>query len=835
MSGTPGIGLNNPEGFQNFVTPAMMPTIAVDQTVGDVAIPLSVFPFWRNDGGFRSYGGAKRISIFDASVVEGTSTPDIPAITDQPIENQGTFTVSNPDAQKIYKIVIRLRSAANDPNFRDFICEFRLVTPLEVPLNYTTWQDVDIPTITYNGVDFFWSADATPTEIRLRDGTGSILIGNLAAPPFPANAKAYLLRKMQSERDGILFVDFFAGGGLSDCTRRQVYHYSFDGVNWTFTKIRHRDFPSFDQYSGSDFGVAQANVDVPGGIASLGFIYNTYTYGQRFEEVIVVGRKGFLQLDPKLVVAGGTQDISAIVDFSIQAYYHKFNVTDQYVTLIGITDSQVVYRQIPLWPTASHLIRVDAADYVPTSVTPAPAEIIEARLLFWPFIHFPNLETVFLNVPTGPIGADPAGGIYPDLLTINLYDGTNPVPVKTWVDEVELWNELVAIRCPDQGLLFGCLDVRSYLTPTSPFFRLEASVRTALSAPGIAYTWKADFPLNVSGEPVLWTRDDFIAPLVVPVFRFDEWGRLTIDWPATIISITGPDVQFSGDVGTRTDAAPAGPFPTTVTYDLRGDVMSREASYIDVEFEALDTGGYTRTYTYRVPTLVNHQQLLGPTDIDVYFAGNVILFPTGSLAVIDPAFPVVIIGDVGQISFFDPAENVPYFTGQLGDGGERVFSNPLAPSCIVQFTDSIGNTCQVLIPNTFYDLREGINESFVVASRAGGPTAGGLPSSAHNFTLPRARVSLSNLTIEFEDDGSGFFWNFQQWQIANGASLRRKVFNNTIVVATPYNIADVLTNAELGNYLIVTFKHREGFQRIGAYKITNDYEPARRLDLEGFI
>lgn len=835
MSGTPGIGLNNPEGFQNFVTPAQMPTIAVDTTVGDVAIPLSVFPFWRNDGGFRSYGGAKRISIFDASVAEGTSTPDIPAITDNPIESQGTFTVSNPDAQKLYKIIIRMRSASNDPNFRDFICEFRLLTPLEVPLNFTTWDDPDIPTILYNGVDFNWSADATPTEIRLRDGVGGILIGNLAAPVFPADAKAYLLRKMQSERDGILFVDFFAGGGLSDSTRRQVYHYYFDGAVWNFDKLRSRDFPSFDQYSGSDFGVAQANVDLPGGIAELSFIYNTYVYGQRFEEVIVVGRNGFLQLDPKLVLAGGTQDIAAIVDFSIQAYYHKFNVTDQYITLIGITDSQVVYRQIPLWPTASHLIRIDAADWVPTTVTPAPAEILEARLLFWPFVHFPNLESVFTNVPTGGVGADPAGGKYPDLLTINLYDGTNPVPVKTWTDEVDLWNELVAVRCPDQGLLFGCLDVRTYLTPASPFFRIEASVRDAISAPGIAYTWKADYPLNVSGEPVLWTRDDFVPPLVVPVFKFDEWGKLTIDWPITIVSITGPDVIFAGDVGVRTDAAP-GAFPTSVTYDLRSNVMSREASYIDVEFEAFDTGGFTRTYTYRVPTLVNHQQLLGPTDINVYFAGNMIMFPTLSLVgVVDISLPVVVIGDVGQISFFNPAENVPYFTGQLGDGGERVFSNPLVPHCIVQFTDLAANLCQVLIPNTFYDLREGIDESFVVASRAGGPTAGGLPSSAHNFTLPRAKVSLSSLTIEFEDDGSSFSWNFQQWQIALGATLRRKVFNNTIAVATPYNIADVLTNAALKDHVIVTFKHREGFQRIGAYKITNDYEPAKRLDLEGFI
>lgn len=833
MSGTPGIGINNPEGFQNFVTPAQLPTIAVDQTVGDVSIPLSVFPFWRNDGGFRSYGGAKRISIFDAAVLEGVSTPDIPAITDQPIEAQGTFLVSNPDAQKLYKIVIRLRSASGDPNFRDFICEFRLVTPLEVPLNYTVWLDADIPNITYNGVDFFWSADATPTEIRLRDGAGSILVGNLAAPPFNAAAKAYLLRKMQSERDGILFVDFFAGGGVQ-ATRRQVYHYYFDGVNWTFTKIRHRNFPSFDQYSGSDFGIAQANVDLPNSAAELSFIYNTYTYGQRFEEVIVVGRKGFLQIDPKLVLAGGSVDITPIVDFSIQAYWHKFDVTDQYITMIGITDSQVVYRQIPLWPTASHLIRIDAADYVPTSITPAPAEILQARLLFWPFIHFPNLETVFLNVPPGIVGADPAGGIYPDLLTINLYDGNNPVPVATYIDEVDLWNNLVAVRCPDQGLIFGCLDVRTLLTPTSPFFRIEAGVRTALSAPGIAYTFVAHYTLNVNGEPVLYTRDDFIPPLVVPVFNFDQWGRLTITWPATIVAITGPTVQFAGDVGTRTDPAPAGPFPMTVTYDLRSDVMSREASYVDVEFEALDTGGFTRTYTFRVPTLVNHQQLLGPTDINVYFAGNIVLFPTGSLTSVDTSQPVVIIGDVGQITFYDPQENVPYFTGQLGDGGERIFSNPLVPHAIVQFTDTLANACQVLIPNTFYDLREGEDESFVVASRAGGPVAGGLPSSAHNFTLPKGKVSLSAATIEFEDDGSGFSWNFQQWQIANGASLRRKIFNNTIVVATPYNIADVLTNARLNDYLIVTFKHREGFQRIGAYKITGDFEPAKRLDLEGF-
>lgn len=836
MSGTPGLGVNNPEGFVNFVTPDLPLTIAVDQSAGDVAIPLSVLPFWRNDGGFRSYGGAQVVSIFDAAGVEGVSTADIPAITDQPISAQGTFLVTNPDAQKLYRIVVRLRSAANDPNFRDFICVFRLITPLEVPIDYTTHQDADIPNITYSGVDFFWSADAPLVEIRLRDGTGGVQLPAAAATPWPAPAKQFMLRQLQNLRDGVLMVDFYNGAGVAQATRRQLYHYYWDTVNavWVFSKIRFRDFPAFDLYSGSDLGIAEATIDLLGGSALLNFIYNGYTYGQRFESFLVVGQRGFLNVDPKLVMAGGTIDISPIVDYTLQNLFHRFHLTDQYVTIIGTTEEKIVYRQIPLWPVATDLVTINNDKLVPGTTTPIPTDILRARLVTWPWIEFPNLLN-FLTIPPGLVGADPAGTIYPDLLNINIYDGLNPVPVATFVDEVDLWNNLVELQLPNQGLTIPVLDVRALLTPTSPFFRITADVRTALSAPGIAYSYDSRFPLNVNGEPVLWTRSDVVLTTIFPTFVFDEWGLLQITWPATIAAFAAGGVTFVGDVGAQTFGPPAGPFPQTVTYDLRNSVISREAAYFNVEFTADDGVTGMIPYVFRVPTIVQHQQLIGIQDINVYFAGNVIVFPTGSLAVIDPAFPVTFIGDVGQIEILDPQENVPYFTGQLGDGGERIFSNPLHPYVDVDFVDSIGNPTRVRIPNTFYDIRQGDKETFAVASRAHGPTSGGLASSAFDFSVPRARVNLGTGEIEFEDDGSGFLWNFQSWQVIMGKTLRRKKFTGTITVSTPYMISDILPTVALNEHVFVVFKHKNGFQRVAAYKITNDFVSALRVEIDAFV
>ncbi len=840
MSGTPGIGINNPEGFVNIVTPVQPITIAVNQSAGNVPIPLSVLPFWRNDGGFRSFGGATVISIFDAANLEGVSTADIPAITDQPISTQGTFEVTNPDAQKLYKIVVRIRSAANDPNFRDYLCSFRLITPLEVPLEYNVFDDADIPDITYNGVDFFWGADTPIAEIRLRDGTGGIQLPTLAAAAWPADAKAYMLRQLQNLRDGILIVDFFAAAGKTNSTRRQLYHYFFDSAVWVFSRLRSRDFPSFDPYSGSDFGIAQADIDVTSGVATLGFIYNNYTYGQRFESFIVVGRKGFLNIDTKAIVAGGTIDISAIVDFSLQNLFHRFDLTDQYVILIGTTEEKIVHRQIPLWPNSTELVTIDNNSLVPNTTTPIPAEILRSRLVHWPWISFPNLDTFYNPPPVLPVGADPAGGNYPDLLNIQLFDGLNPVPVATFVDEVDLWDNLVELQLPNQGITIPVLNIEALLTATSPFYRITADVRTAISAPGIAYSYSADFPLNTNGEPVLWTRNDVVLSTIFPTFEFDEWGKVKVTWPGTIDTFDGGSlITFVGDAGSLDFPLPAGPFPQVVEYDLREVVISREASYFNINFIADNGATGQIPYEFRVPTIVKHQQLIGATDINVFFAGNVVIFPTGSLAVVfvggSGEQTVTLIGDVGQVTIFDAKENVPYFTGDLGDGGERIFSNPLHPHVDVDFLDLGPAASRVRIPNTFFDIREAKKESFAIASRAHGPTAGGLASTAFDFSVPKAKINLGTGEIEFEDDGSGFAWNFTEWQVIMGKTLRRQKFTGTLVVATPFSISGILPGVSLNEYAFVVFRHANGFQRVAAYKITNGFESAHRVEIDGFI
>lgn len=838
MAGIPGSGVNNPEGFFDIITPPTPRTIVVDAAAGgDIPIPLAVFPFWLNDSGVRTYGGAKRISIFDAGASEGVSTADIPHITDQPIENQGTFSISNPDPQKLYKIIIRLRSASGDPNFRDFPASFRITTPLEIPLEFTTWSDGDTPDITYNGVDFVFNTDAGAAEVRLRDAQGGIPLPSAGGEIWHAAAKDFMLKRLLNDRDGVIVIDFYAAAGVSESTRRQFYHFYFDGADWQFEKIRSRNYPEFDRYSGSELGIAQANIDRLGLTATIDFINNGNTYGQKIETLVVTGRQGQKNIDPKLVVAGGQVDIADVIDFTDVSFLSKFDVDDQFVILTGITEEKVVIRHIPLWVQATELVQVDSDSLVPSTTSPIPADILQARLVHWPYITFPNMPTFYNPPPTLPVGADPAGGIYPDLLNIQLFDGLNPVAVATYTDEVDLWNNLVELQLPNQGLTIPVLDVRALLTSTSPFFRITADVRTVGSAPGIAYSYSADFPLNVNGEPVLWDRDDVTLPTILPTFKFDEWGKLEITWPAGIVAFPSGDFTIEGDAGTQTETAPAGPFPQVVVYDIH-ESASRYASYVDVVFTAND-GGPDVTYRFRVPTTVQNQQLIGVTDITPIFTGNLIVFPTGSLANVQVEVGgnqiITVIGDIGQITIFDAQENVPYMLGQFGDGGERPLSNPLHTFVDIDFTDTGAVATRVRVGNSFWDLREGKGRAFAVASRGHGPTAGGTPSLSHDFTLPRAKITLGTSEIEFEDDLSGLLFNFSQWAVWSGHTIRKRIFNGTIVVATPYVIGDVLVGSVLNDHVIVTAKHQNGHQKTWAIPITGNFESPKRLQIEGFF
>ena len=830
MSGAPGISSNNPEGFVSLTNPPEPRVIAVPQIAGTVDIPLSVFPNFRSDGGIRGFGGARVVSVFDATSVEGVSTADIPAITEQAIDTQGTFQIANPDANKLYKMVIRLRSAVGDPNFRDFTVAYRVVGPLEVPLDHAVWADGQIPDVTFVGGDFFWSFDATPTEIRLRNAAGGIPISFDSAFAFPAAAKDFLLTQLDQQRDGFFVVDFYGDGLNSESTRRQYYHFSFDGVSWVFQKYRHRDFPAFDYYSGNELGIAEATIDVPGGIAQLTFNNNSHTFGQKFESFIIGGKNGFIDLDPKLIVTGGTVDLSPIVEFGTLSYLQRIHHDDQYITIYAATEEKIIVREIPLFNAANQTLVVDSDVLVdPALLT---VEMLRSKLVTWPWIEFPNLLD-FLNVPPGIVGADPAGGKYPDLLNINLYDGTNPVAVATYTDEVDLWNNMVELQLPNQGLTIPVLDVRALLTATSTHYRITADVRTALSAPGVAYSIEIWFPLNTNGEPVMFTRSDMLVTPYSVDFEFNEWGRLEISY-LDATGIGGTDVEVTGDIAVGTVGVNPGAIQVD-TFDIRS-LISREATYVDVKF-TYDDAGTQRDIVFRVPTTVKRTQLAGAVDIAPIISGNTITFPTGSLAAVDgPPKVITLIGDAGTVVIPDAQENQVYFTGQFGDGGERLLADPLGTYIDVEFLSG-AVTQRVRVPNSWWDLRASKQQLISIASRGHGPTAGGLASLTHDFTIPKVRVNLGSSEIEFEDDLSGMAWNFQQWMVAFlGDPLRKRVFSGTIVVATPYNIAEVLVDATLGDHVLLVFKHANGHQKVFAAEITNTtFVTAKRMHLDGFV
>ena len=830
MAGAPGVDVNNPEGFTSLSNPPQPRVIAVPQIAGTVNIPLSVFPDFRSDGGIRGFGGARFVSVFDANSTEGISTADIPAITDAPIATQGIFQIANPDANKLYKMVVRLRSAAGDPNFRDFTVAYRVVGPLEVPLEFAVWADGDIPDITYNGVDFFWSVDATPTEIRLRNAAGGVPVSNLAAVAFPAAAKDFILTQLQNARDSFLVVDFYADGQTSEATRRQYYHFYFDGAVWQFVKYRHRDYPAFDSYSGSDLGIAQATIDVGGGIADLTFTNNSHTFGQKFESFIVAGKKGYIDLDPKLVITGGTIDISSIVDFGPLSYLQRIHHDDQYITIYAATEEKIIVREIPLFNSANQTLVVAGDELVdPLLLT---VEMLRSKLVTWPWIEFPNLLS-FLNVPTGAVGADPAGGKYPDLLNINLYDGTNPVAVATYTDEVDLWNNMVELQLPNQGLTIPVLDVRALLTATSTHYRITADVRTVGSAPGVAYSIEVWFPLNTNGEPVLFTRSDMVVTPYSVDFTFNEWGQLEISYLNASGNV-GTDVEVTGDIATKVVGTNPGAVQVD-THDIR-DIISREASYVDVKFN-YDDAGTDRDIIFRVPTTVERTQLVGAVDIAPIISGNTITFPTGSLAAVDgPPKVVTLIGDAGTVVIPDAQENQVYFTAQFGDGGERLMADPLRTYLDVEFLSG-AVTQRVRVPNSFWDLRASKQQLYSVASRGHGPTAGGLASLSHDFTIPKVKIDLGTSEVTFEDDLSGMAWNLQQWMVAFlGDPLRKRVFTGTIVAATPYNIGEVLVDATFGDHVLLVFKHANGHQKIFAAEITNTtFVTAKRMQLDGFV
>jgi len=1049
----PGQGVNNPEGFVDLTDPMNIVTINIPSLSGTASIPLSVLPFWRNDGGVRSYGGAKYISVFEDGASEGTTTAKVVAINQQPIESTGTFELPNPDAQHLYNVRIRLRSAQSDPNYKDYVIAFRVVTPLEVPIEFATFDD-PLPDIVNTGSDFAFSATPPNTEIRLRtDGEGILLPTSTAN--FSAEAAAYLLSQLDKQRNGMIGVDFLKNGTV-EATARQWYFFRWTGSVYDFIAVRRQDFPGWDQYSGSDLGIAQATIkqgienpvmftgptgiaqiletatpramtgiewdsrnkvmygcsasggknvfaidattgaavrigtpatlngdpsglaydpvrdimygstdatsgamlftvdrlanewtdtgiasigevvrdiaydteldrllvladngpnsqirvyipgdtltlevvrfvsrrlmaltaredfanswfavddsspqdmyrviklsgstimldaydalsDVvslaydinldrmystlsttadpnfhysewnPGAAAYLEFTHNLYTTGPRFESLIAVGKKGMKSINPKATIVGGKIPITSIVEFGYTKFLQRLGHEDQYVLLCGVTDTQIIVRQVPLWDQLISPYSIGGQRAIADLDAP-PTFLLNSRLLTWPFIEFPNYLSFYDPAPA-------AIQLYPNLANIKLIDQSGAT-VATWTDEADLWGDLVSARFPDAGVSFPCLDVRSLLSSSDSFYQIEADVIVDASGTN-DYTATMTYPLNVDGEPLMWERPDLDVVEEMPIFGFSEWGKLDITTPAVW---NGGAFTLLGDVAGTVGIIPQ-PAGTTQTYDMT-ELMTRHSDYVTVSW----VNG-VNSISLNVPTTVEKTQLEGSDTIDAFLDGNTIMFPVGSLTEVQASSgqkDVVLVGDVGSIPLYNISEGVIYRLGLFGKGSQ-LFASPNTPYVDIHF-DGVTDKSAVRIANTFYSFKEAQqqNTTLAIANR-GGPSSNGLASAAYAFSMPRMRFDAAMNEIEFEDDGSLYTFNTSKFIFWNPVTMAKREINGSILTGTTYQLGVAGRSLSVDDHIVVSAAHVNGQVTTVAYKLTEGFSNPLKLTPEGYL
>lgn len=1065
MAGIPGQGINNPEGFTDLTDPAGLITINLPSLSGTQSIPLAVLPFWRNDGGIRSFGGARYISVFEDGVTEGTTTDNIIAITEQPIDQTGTFELPNPDPQRLYNVRVRLRSAQGDPNFKDYVLAFRVVSPLDVPIDFTLYDNADIPQVDFDGVaNFTFLTTPAAAEIRLRTDGDGILLPTVAAVPFGPAAQAFLLEQLHRQRNGIFSIDFLANGSV-EATTRQIYFFKWTGTDYFITTFRRKDFPGWDQYSGTDFGIAQAIIEqgidnpetftgptaialvlegatprfmnglawdkinkilygctgdggnniftidvetgaatrigtpaglpgaplalvydsvnkklygtvvdtsgalfeinvndntwtvvpsgldaLPGGVgsyrtlaynrqdeiiyvardvgtksalykldpkdnfslttasgftinkivgmdyredavgdlklymvddsgpqnlykmhrntggqvllaaydalsdvqdlafdvdtsklysvfdntinpnfhvstfnpgqrATLNFVNNLYSTGPRFESLIVAGKLGMIDINPKLTIVGGEIDISSVVDFGNNRFLQRFGQDDQYVMLVGVTDTQVVVRQIPLWDRLLTLYAVGGQRAIADLDAP-PTFLINSRLVTWPFIEFPNFLDFYDPAPAAP---QP----FPNLENIKLINQAG-VTVKTWVDEADLWLTLVSMRLPDAGTSIPVFDVRSLLTATDSFYVIEADVKVDATTT-LDYTIKQTHPLNVDGEPLMWERPDLDVIEELPTFVFNAPGVLTITTP---VVWGGGFFILQGDVGVGSLVGPQAA-NTTVDYDMTFQ-LTRVANYVHVGWTA-STSNFVQV---TVPVATQKLQLEGSNTINAFFDGNTIMFPAGRLneVAVDGLGNknVVLEGDVGTIRLANVSEGAVYRLGLFGKGS-RLFAKSSTSHVTLHFNGTTDKSA-VRVPNTFYEFRELQQPAGTLAIKnRGGPSSRGLASSIFRFSMPRLKFLSATNEIEFENDGSLAAYNTARVTIFNPKTFRKRLINGSLLLGVALQLGDAGRDLAVGDHIVVVAAHFNGQVTMVGYTLTAEFSAALKMTPEGYL
>jgi len=1043
MSTNPGEGVNNPEGFVDLTDPQNVRVIVVDGLSAAVNIPVSILPFWRNDAGIRSFGGAQIISMWEDGAAEGVSTPRVQAVNQQPISSTGSLTLTRPDENYFYKIRVRLRSVANDPNYKDYVFAFRVNTPLAVPLDLPTYDDADIPNIVYSAPNSFqWDNDPPASEIRLRGGDGAQLPA-VSAVDFNPTATSWLLDVLSRKRTGVFVVDFMSGGGV-EVTRRQTYSYRWDSNTntYVFAKVRSKDYAAFNQYAGSDLAIAVANITQPnpdvdlvpatgvavindgsddlwfsgmaydssadvvygvelvvgghelftmdpltgaatfiaamtdttlysygltydsvnerlvmvtggasgsefwevnkltgvctllyspsflslrglcyhaanarfytvssandlyeidldggsatnlgnlgapirdlaynpntnevygvqntvgdlrridlvtpdavslgshgmgsalgglcyhsrldrlltckqnttsnnyaympfstGGTATLTFSNSLYSTGEKFESLIVAGKKGMLEIEPALAVVGGTINIESVVDLTTKRLFHKYGADDQYVVLAGVTDANVIIRQIPLWDRATSLYAKGGQQLVPDVAT-SPTYLIQGYLVGWPFWYFVNLADFY----------DPSGMTTPpaSLSDITLYDESG-VAQANWAAASDMFGDMQALQMPLAGRTLPVLDVRSMLSSSDSAFELEGTVDDGVNP---AYTVRCNFKLNVDGLPEFWKRPDLDAVEEMPTFQFTDFDTLEITTPGTWTAST--QFEVIGDsgpaLGLGTQSA-----ATVDTYDV-SSVVSRLSAYCLVQWR----NASDELVSVRVPTAATRDQLVGSDDIQAVLNGNTIMFPVDGLDEVDTVGGVKtvhIVGDIGSTTIHDAQEGVVYRLGSLGKGS-RIMSSAKLSYVDLHFT-GVSGASQVRVFNTFYDYREqGQANSTLAISNRGGPSTFGVRSDAYNFSMPRMKVNFNTGEVDFEDDGSLMVFNTQKVMFTNCATQLQTTLSGQLVLGTPYSLGLSARGLVAGDLLIVSAMHYNGQTTTVGYRVGSSYSSPIKL------
>lgn len=809
----------------------LIPTIVLDG-LGPASVPLSYFPDWVNDGGVPAFGGAQVVSIFEDGVTEGTDTLKVASVVDGLIASTGAITLPNPDPSETYRVRLRFRSVVGDPNYVDRVVVFRVATRLMVPFALTEYADDQIPGIEQVGSAFRFTAPvgAFPDgEIRLHDGLGGIVLPSAAGVDWSDSARDFLTTLSQRLRRFPLQVEFASGTGVEGHLRvTYLATYTAAGNVWSFSRLRTQRFSNWGRFNGGQIDFASASVDFSSNTALLTFARGAYSLGPRFSRVVVIGQLGSRTIDPKLVIAGGSIDISSVVDFSARSHLSLNGLQDRHLLLICDTPQTSYYLEIPLRPQGvfDHVAQDGITNYFNAfsgSVLPAQPPLF-FRSFLGDFIEVPNLTTYYdpTTALLSGVGTLPA----PQVTQIEVYDEAAVVPSVVYSDPVDLFNQMFTVQLPEHGITVPYLDRRTLRrdgAPFTPISPLSAYLRVVMTVdqdgdPANAYTGEFYYTLNQTGQPTSWKLPLTVASVDAPALTFnqDDFSITMVIDPGSAItpemelhgdlafdSIMDLDVQLAADTGSGVTI----PGTTTIPRVTLQRVASNLAEFVELVYTVAGVGTFRRRLALQAPS---NRVIVGSAlnSISAFFTGQSIVFRT--IGAIDTDSNgerhVALVGDGPPLTLYNVTTGVPYF---FNTQGASTLSSRMSQDWIDVVYASGGVEHRMRIYSNFFDARSGRARALAIS----GPGWGGAGHDYQltNFAAPGMRFDLTDGTVEFEPDLR--VYDFTQWRLVNLSVNRTMVVHGKPTTGRRYQIGSVLSDAAVGGYLLFQARHRNGTQR----------------------